>query len=495
MRRCGRTTAAAAVLVLALVGPAASQSQPEPAADPDRLQGSIKNGFTLATADGENSLRIAASFHLDLRTFGGDSVAPTSFDIRRARIDLRGRLKGWMTYRLQAALENEPYIRNAWVDLELADPLHLTIGQMKVPFSTSWMTFDNQVNFVERATAAPVYPFFDRGIMAWGRVAGDRLTYQLGAYTGAGVDVDAPRGDVDDHKDVALRLFAQPFRTSASRWQGLYVAADGTYGAQSTPTTRFESGGLAAADFNSRIWRWRLEQTIGTDGRSTDSVTAEIDSRSRWGGEAHWLSGPVTISLEVLGLRYEGVTLYHDFVQGSSRLERRPLMTRDGDIRTASLWGSWFVTGEHKSVDAFGWRQPDPSRPFRPGSGGSGAWELLARISVTESDHQLFDSVVVHGYTAEDLAGTSAVPVGEGESVRASVLDGAAEVWEATLGVNWTVNSNLRFQLNLMSLWVPDPEKNGGILSGGNSDLDDLELKNRKVDGELSAALRLIFRF
>jgi hypothetical protein len=50
-------------------------------------------------------------------------------------------------------------------------------------------------------------------------------------------------------------------------------------------------------------------------------------------------------------------------------------------------------------------------------------------------------------------------------------------------------------QLNLMSLWVPDPDLNGGILSGGSSELGDPELKNRTVDNELSAALRLIFRF
>ncbi|HSL19765.1 MAG TPA: porin [Methylomirabilota bacterium] len=474
----------------------ADESAPEssPPSDPDRLQGTFKNGFTFATADGKDSLRVAASFHLDLRTFGGDSEAPTSFDIRRARIDLRGRLRGWMSYRIQASFENEPYIRNAWVDLKLDDALHVTVGQMKVPFSTSWMTFDNQVNFVERGTAAPVYPFFDRGVTLWGEIADRRLTYQLGAFTGTGVDLDSPRGDIDDHKDATLRLFAQPFRKSAGALEGLYVVGQGTYGPQSVATKRFESGGLTGADFASRLWRWRLEQVIGSNGRSSDIVTAEIGSRNRWGFEAHWLHGPVTASLEVLELQYDDVEIYHDYLQGSTLLIREPLLSRDGSVRSSSLWLSWFVTGEGKSVDAFGWRQPDPKRPFSPGKGGIGAWELLARISTTTTDLRLFDSVVVPGFTAADLDG-SAVPVGEGESVRAAVLDGAAEVWEATLGVNWTVNSNLRFQLNLTSMWVPDPETNGGILSAANSGLADPALRNRKVDDVLSAALRLIFRF
>jgi len=488
---------AAAFAVMIAPGTVIGDEPPSEAsaeATPDRLQGTFRNGFNFATADGRDSLRIAASFHLDTRTFGGDSVAPTTFDIRRARIDLRGRLRGWMTYRVQASFENEPYIRNAWVDLRFDEACHLTIGQMKVPFSTSWMTFDNQVDFIERGTAAPIYPFFDRGLTVWGDLADRRLTYQLGAFTGTGVDLDTPKGDIDDHKDVALRLFAQPFRHSSGPFQGLHLAAEGTYGPQTVATKRFESGGLTGADFASRLWRWRFEQVIGSDGRSTDAVTAEIDTRKRWGAEAHWLSGPLTVSLEVLGLSYDDVTLFHDYLQGSTRLNREPLLNRSGSVQSSSLWVSWFVTGEHKSVDAFGWRQPDPDRPFSPGGGGIGAWELLARISSTRTDRALFDSVVVPGYSAADLP-ASAVPVGDGESVRAAVLDGAAEVWEATIGVNWTVNSNLRFQLNLISMWVPDPETNGGILSAANSGLADAALRNLKVEDVRSAALRVIFRF
>ena len=282
------------VLMAVTTSPVRAQEAPSPAPTPspvpapqpgtNTLDGLFRDGFELGTEDGANLLRIGASFHLDARVFPGDSAAPDSFDIRRARIDLRGRLRNWMTYRVQASLENQPYIRNAWFDLGWSDAFHLLAGQMKVPFSTSWLTRDNQVNFVERATAAPVYPFFDRGVMLWGQVLDRALTYQLGAYNGSGLDLDTPRGDIDDHKDIALRLFAQPFRGSGSEaLRGLYLAVQGTYGSQSVATRRFESGGLSTASFESRIWRWRLEQMIGTDGRSIDAITANIDSRTRWG--------------------------------------------------------------------------------------------------------------------------------------------------------------------------------------------------------------------
>ncbi|HSO24557.1 MAG TPA: porin [Chondromyces sp.] len=502
---------AAAVLVMVTAGalrtgaqeptpPSATPSPtPAPAAaapSPETLAGTFRDNFEFRTADGANTLRIGASFHLDGRVFFGDSEAPTSFDIRRARVDFRGRLRGWMSYRVQISLENEPYIRNLWLDLGFSDPLHLRVGQMKVPFSTSWVTLDNQVNFVERATEAPVYPFFDRGVMLWGMLADSRLVYQLGAYNGSGLDLDTQKGDVDDHKDVALRLFAQPFRGSGSdALQGLYFVAQGTYGPQSVATKRFESGGLSTPSYESRVWRWRLEQTIGTNGRSTDSITAEIGSRTRWGLEAHWLYGPLTVSSEYLVLSYDDISISHQYLQGSNRLLSEPQLERSGDVRSATLWASWFLTGERKTVDTFGWRQPSPKSELRPGSGGTGAWELLARLSRTTSDRALFDTVAVRGYTAAELADVGAVPVGEGESVRAAVLDGAAEVVEATLGANWTLNPNLRIQLNLVHLWVPDPEVNGGLLSAANSDLGDPALRNVKVDSETSALARLIFRF
>ena len=83
---------------------------------------------------------------------------------------------------------------------------------MKVPFSSSWLTLDNNVNFVERGTASPVHPFFDRGFTLWGEALKGVLAYDLGVYTGAGSEVDVPSGDVDSGKEWAARLLLHPSR-------------------------------------------------------------------------------------------------------------------------------------------------------------------------------------------------------------------------------------------------------------------------------------------
>ncbi len=474
---------------------AAPAPSPTPAAP--TAEASFKNGFLLRTPDGRNELKLGGSIHFDARAYSGDSVAPDSFDIRAARLDLAGRLNGWMELRLQAAFEDNPYLRDAWLDMRLAEPLHVRVGQMKVPFSTEWITGTNDVNFFERSTEAPFIAYFDRGVLLWGDLADRRLTYQVGAFNGSGIETDSSRGDIDDHKDVSARLFVKPFRASGSSWaRGLNLVLEGTYGSQSVTTRRFETRGLVVPTYESLGWRWRGDQVLGTDGRSTDQVAATIDSRQRLGAEVAWIKGPFTASFEWREVEYEGIDLYHDFWVGSRRALHEPVLARDGGSRHVSGWVSLFLTGEEKSVEAFGWKQPDPKQPFTPGGEGLGAWELLARVSRTDTDLQLFDTARVDGYTAEQLAGVSgAQPVADGSSLSAAVLQGADEIWEATLELNWTVNRNLRVQLAGTTVWAPNfDEGGGGILSGANSDLSDRTQVATPVERETAVLLRFMFR-
>ncbi|MFH1176922.1 MAG: porin [Acidobacteriota bacterium] len=459
------------------------------------LESVLKDGFLLRTPDKKTELKLAASVQLDSRFYGGDSVAPDSFDIRRARLDFNAKLYDFMAVRIQAALEDSPYIRNAILDIGTRDALHLRVGQMKVPFSSQWLTLDNQVDFIERGSAEPVYPFFDRGFLLWGALAKQKLVYNLGVFTGAGVDLDNTKGDIDDHKDVAWRLFMQPLRGSTSAAEGIYLVLQGTYGLTSVPTRRYETRGLMAANFESLLWRWRTEQVIGTNGRLTDQISGEIDSRTRWGAELHYQRGPFVASAEWAKVKYEGIQIFHDLFQGSKRLKHVPVLARDGEISNMSVWASYFLTGEKKLLDNFGWRQPSPDRPWGPGLEGGGAWEILARFSTTETDAELFDSAKVNGFTAADFTDTPPPTPGDGSSVNAAVVEGARKVYEATLGVNWTMNYNLRIQLDFTTIWAPDfvPGKNG-IVSGGNSDLADPTIKNTLVEKEHMVGMRFIFR-
>jgi len=493
--KCLTSRCATVIGVLALLAsPSVAQST---------LRAYYDDDFILATEDGAFELRIRGNVHFDARLYQSESRgAPHSMDLRRARIDLQGRIHDRFTFRLQPELVGAPYIRNAWVDVEFVPALHLRVGQMKVPFSTSWATLDNNVNFIERGAAPPTHPFFDVGAVLWGDAWGGLLTYNLGLFNGAGTDLESPSGDADDHKELVGRLFVQPFRTSTSGGlQGIYLVLEGTWSNMSQATT-LETKGYRSANFESAFWRWRTEQVIGSDGRVTDRLAGQIDSRRRLGAELHYLRGPFAVSSEYLETRYQGVALFHDFYVGSARRVHEAIQQQDGTVRSWSAWASLYLTGESKRLTNMGWRTAKPRTAA--GVDGPGGWEVLARYSRTRTSRNLFASAVVPGYEpgSESLPpGYSGSTPGAGNTVTGAVLDGAHEVHEVTLGLNWTVNSMVRVQLNDVFLWAPFGDRNGDgaddnlLVSGARSEQNDPDRKNIKTGWENAVMLRLIFKF
>ncbi len=478
---------------------------PEPAAAPAKtglpLTVSYKDGLTFSDADKNLELKLNASGQFDARSYYlDDSVAPASFDMRRGRLSLSAKLYGFATLQVMGAFEDQPHLRSATCDLKFHEALRLTVGQMKVPFSTQWLTSDTNVDFLEYAGAEPIYTSIDRGVQVWGDLFGKRITYTLGAFNGTGLDIDTNKGDIDNYKDVAGRLFLQPFKgLEINALEGLYLVGQGTYGRQSVPTRRYETRGLASADFASQVWRWRTEQTLGTDGRNTDQIAARVDARSRWGAELHYLNGPFNLAVEWLHVRYEDIGIYHQYYSGAKRLKNDLVLMQDGDIDSITGTLSLFLTGEGKTLDNNGYKQPAPKAPFIGGD-GMGAIELLGRFTMTRTADDLFNTTKVTGYVAEDFGTKPPTIVGEGNSVTAAVLDGAPKLYEASLGLNWTLSTNVRAMFTGTYLLAANykTDDNGvaanGLLSGGSSDLAYPLKKNRQIERELLVGARLIFK-
>jgi phosphate-selective porin len=467
------------------------------------LQSYWDNDFVLASEDDAFHLNVRGNVHFDTRFYQGESVgAPDSFDLRRARIDLRGRVHRWFTFRVQPELAGHPYIRNAWMDAGPVDLFHVRAGQMKVPLSSSWLTLDNNINFIERATSTPLHPFFDRGLLLWGELLGGVSIYDFGVFTGAGTDSDYTAGDVDNHPEFAGRLLLQPFRTvDCKPLQGVYLAAAETYAKMTVPTSRYELGGLRSANYETAIWRWRTNQTFGTDGRVTDRVAARIGSRSRVVGEVHYLLGPFALSAEYLRLHYRDINVYHDLMVGSSRRAHQRLFQTSGTIRSLSVWASVYVTGESNKLVHEGWKTAKPKGNV--GEGGCGAIEVLGRYSRTDTDRELFRSRSVSGFAPSSRAlpaGYAEGAPGAAHSLQVAVLDGAHAVHEATFGVSWTLNPMVKLLLNDVLLWAPSDDRDGDgesdnyLLSGAKSDQADPNLSGHKTSWENAVMGRFILK-
>lgn len=413
-----------------------------------------KNDFFLETPDGNFSMRVRGNLHFDTKLYGGQSENPTEFDVRRARMDFQGVWYKYIQWRLQAEFADSPYIRNAWADYKFRDWLHLRGGQMKPPFSTSWWTLDNRVNFLERGATTPVYPYFDRGWWIWGDVLNNTLTWNASAWSGAGMELDNPKGDIDDHKDYVGRLFYSPFKNQEGHvLKGLHLCVQGTLGNQSIPTTRFETKGMSTQVRDDKMWKW-----------ATGS-NAEIGARNRWGAELHYVKGPFSLSTEYLEVQYKDIEVFSDATKSTKVIDE------DGRITSWSTWVSYFLTGEGKEVSNFGWKQPNPKVNFDPVNfTGTGAWEILARYTHSEVSDGLLSETDFGGSTYR-------------------IMSGAPWTEEITLGLCWTWNPMVRWQLNYTHIEAPTGER--GIFAGDRNNLEGED----QTSNEDMAGLRMIFKF
>jgi|LSQX01.1.fsa_nt_gb phosphate-selective porin len=157
-----------------------------------------------------------------------------SFDIRRARLDLKGDPVKWMDYRLQLDVSSSPKIMDAFVRLKFHPMFNVQAGQFKLAFSLenpysplALETLDNSqvisylsgFNDLSGNKAAGR----DMGIAVYGgffqQDGYNIIDYIAGFYNGNGINLK----DNNKHKDFSGRLEIHPIRAltlSASYYNG-----------------------------------------------------------------------------------------------------------------------------------------------------------------------------------------------------------------------------------------------------------------------------------
>jgi hypothetical protein len=143
------------------------------------------------------------------------------FDIRRARLDVKGTISPYWSYRVQLDLAGTPKLIDAYAELKLNDYFNFTIGQAKIPFSLENLTSSNKLELIDRSQAVEALVARgkdvggnqngrDLGIQLGGTILklNDRpiVDYRLGVYNGSGINV----ADNNEKKDFATRLILHP---------------------------------------------------------------------------------------------------------------------------------------------------------------------------------------------------------------------------------------------------------------------------------------------
>lgn len=203
------------------------------------------------------------------------------FDIRRARLDVKGTISPYWGYRVQFDLAGTPKLIDAYAELKLNDYLNFTIGQAKIPFSLENLASSNKLELIDRSQAVEALVARgkdvggnqngrDIGIQLGGTILkyNDRpvIDYRLGVYNGSGINTT----DANEKKDFATRLILHPVAgldISAALYNGSrYIAEVKTGTVVTTPAknvTRDRYGFDLSYDLNN--FSVRGEYLHGTD--------------------------------------------------------------------------------------------------------------------------------------------------------------------------------------------------------------------------------------
>lgn len=366
--------------------PADAKSGEKPAAKP--FTAGYKSGFWIQSEDETFKLRVGGYVQGDGRFYTGDDakLGVDTFVMRRVRPSLQGTVAQYVDfYVLSDFGGGTAVVQDAYADFHPSNAFRIRAGKLKEPVGLERLQSGQSILFVERALPTAIVPNRDLGIQVHGDLAGGVVNYAIGIFNGV---VDGGSGDADtnDGKDVAGRLFFQPFRKSTSRAaKGLGIGISGTSGKQEGALPSYRSVGQ-----------------LVFFGYAT-GVTA-AGTRTRVSPQGYYYLGPFGLLAE--------------YAQSSQEVKRGTVQERIGN-KAYGVAVSFVLTGEEASYAGV-----KAKKPFDPKKGSWGALELAARLEGLEVDPDAFRLTFA-------------------ETARA-----ARKARGLTLGLNWHVNGNLKYVVN-----------------------------------------------
>ncbi|HEX6750423.1 MAG TPA: porin [Longimicrobium sp.] len=350
-------------------------------------------GVQFRSADGAYQVSFRGYVHSDGRFFvNGTAPAASTLELRRVRPIIEGTVARNFGFRLMTDFgEGRVQVQDAYLDARFFPFLRLRTGKFKPPVGLERLQSATALTFVERALPTALVPNRDIGAQLWGDIAGGALSWAAGVFNGV---VDGGSGDLDadGRKEVAGRLFAQPFRNRPSGFlRGLGFGIAASHGSEKGTAT---APGLASY----RSPGQRVFFTLRSNGQAAGTVIAD-GAHERISPQGYFYRGP-------LGILAEHVT--------SSSEVRRDTVSARLTSRAWQVAGGYVLTGEDASFAGV-----RPRNAFDPSKRAFGAVELTARLSALEADRDAFPVFADPDRSAR-----------------------AAREW--AVGVNWYLNRNVK---------------------------------------------------
>lgn len=330
-------------------------------------------GFSIASNDGANQLKLRGLVQADARVFSDQDPAlnnNNTFLVRRARIIFEGTLAKNYSFLLvpDFALNSTTTLQlvDAYVNAAITPSLNLRVGRFREPVGLEQLQSDSTAFFVERSIVSQLLPNRDIGIQVWGEVLGGRLSYAVGAFNGIADGANNNNnGENDQDKDIAARLFAQPWKNDGgSPLQGLGFGVGASFGRQKPVTANLTSG--YRTDGQQTFFSYRTVSALAAS--KTNFSTVADGTTWRISPQGYYYYGPVGLlgeyALSTVNVRPN----FPSSLAGSPKTEL-----------TNKAWqvaASYVLTGEDAAYTGV-----VPATNFDWAAGAWGAFEVVARYT------------------------------------------------------------------------------------------------------------------
>ncbi len=371
-----------------------------------------QDGFYLyADEDGASKLRLGGALQGDYHHYGEEERADNRFDIRRASLFLSGHLFNLLGFRMEYEFQGSESkkLLDAYGEIGIHSPNAFRFGQFKVPFSLEWQTSYKNLFFAERSMGCFLNPGRDVGIMLHGHFFQDTVNYAVGLFNGDGTD-GSSRGSEKDTPELACRLVFSPFKTMPWPWlKSFQIGGSVTYADIDLTNVDLKVKSTGMVGTRRSLYELNSNTKFG--------VLHDAGQRSRWGLEAAWAWGPLTIQGEYIYLEY-------------TDLKDATGLSRDADFYTWYGSAVFWLTGEHPEF-VQGKLQPiKPTKNFDLSQGNWGAFGIGCRVEHFSGDED---------WITEDAF----VSVREADAF--------------SVALNWVMNPAFRFILDYTYTDLSDP--------------------------------------
>ncbi len=379
------------------------------------------NGLMVRSADSNFLMNVHGYIQADGRFYLNDlHPANDTFLLRRVRPIIEGSIYDKFDYRFMAdfgsgnvtgsSAGNNALLDDAFVNARFWPQFQIQAGKFKSPVGLERLQSSAELLFVETGFATQLTPNYDLGVELHNSLFNSPINYAIGIFNGA-IDGGSDDADTTDQgKDIAGRLFFQPFlKTGIEPLRKFGFGVGGSFGQHQGTLPTYRTPG---------------QQTFFTytNGVAADGHQYRIDPQFYYYCGPFGIIGEYAVSSQKVKSSASG-SPHRRFEQTAWQIE-----------------GSYFLTGDENSFRSTSRNLFHPRRSL--GSGGFGALELVARVGQMTLDPDAYPLWVT-----------------------------AASASEATswgVGLNWYLNSNLRLYVDYERTWF-----DGGTAAGSVTAQDE----------------------